>query len=99
MKQSDTELTQQPHRATHRDDDDLEPDAHQNPLRDDLSGTTAEHVALDPRRLGEFRLLRRLGRGGMAEVYLAEQTTLKRQVAVKVLRPELISGSDDTVLL
>jgi serine/threonine protein kinase len=38
--------------------------------------------------LGEFRLLRKLGTGGMAEVYLAEQTTLRRQVAVKVLRPE-----------
>jgi len=41
--------------------------------------------------LGEFRLLRRLGRGGMAEVYLAEQTSLQRPVAVKVLRSELLA--------
>lgn len=41
--------------------------------------------------LGEFRLLRKLGKGGMAEVYLAEQTTLRRQVAVKILRPEFIT--------
>jgi serine/threonine protein kinase len=39
--------------------------------------------------LGEFRLLRRLGRGGMADVYLAEQTLLRRHVAIKVMRPEL----------
>lgn len=32
-----------------------------------------------------YRLLSRLGQGGMADVYLAEQTSLYRQVAVKVL--------------
>jgi len=39
--------------------------------------------------VGEFRLLRRLGKGGMAEVWLAEQTSLKRNVALKFLRAEL----------
>ncbi len=41
------------------------------------------------RMLGDYLLLRRLGTGGMAEVYLAEQQSLQRQVAVKILRPEL----------
>ena len=41
-----------------------------------------------PERLGEFRLLERLGQGGMGVVFLAEQTTLGRQVALKVVRPE-----------
>ena len=36
-----------------------------------------------------YRILRRLGEGGMATVYLAEDLKHRRQVAVKVLRPEL----------
>ncbi|MAG93838.1 MAG: hypothetical protein CMJ48_08835 [Planctomycetaceae bacterium] len=50
----------------------------------------------EDRTLGDFRILRRLGRGGMAEVYLAEQTSLKRNVALKVLRDEWVG--DETHL-
>lgn len=46
-------------------------------------------VDLQNQMLGEFLLLRRLGGGGMAEVWLAEQTSLKRQVAVKVMKPAI----------
>ncbi len=42
---------------------------------------------LQDKMLGEFRLLWRVGGGGMAEVWLAEQTSLRRQVAVKVMKP------------
>lgn len=48
---------------------------------------------LTGRTLGEFQIIRRLGKGGMAEVYLAEQTSLKRQVAIKVLRPEFLADA------
>jgi serine/threonine-protein kinase len=51
-------------------------------------GSAAGAADLSGRNLGGYRLLRRLGSGGMADVYLAEQQSLSRQVAVKVLRPE-----------
>jgi serine/threonine-protein kinase len=44
---------------------------------------------LSGKQLGDYRLLRRLGRGGMADVYLAEQASLRRRVAFKVLRRSL----------
>ncbi len=41
----------------------------------------------EPRQLGDFRLLRELGRGGMGTVFLAEQDRpIRRQVALKLLR-------------
>ena len=49
-------------------------------------------------RIGEFLLLRRLGSGGMADVYLAEQTSLHRNVAVKVLKNDVISGDSGLLL-
>ena len=36
-----------------------------------------------------YQIEKRLGEGGMATVYLAEDLKHKRKVAVKVLRPEL----------
>ncbi len=48
----------------------------------------------DEQAIGEFKLIRRLGRGGMAEVWLAEQTSLKRPVALKLLRGELIEDQN-----
>ncbi len=43
-------------------------------------------------RLGEFRLIKRLGEGGMGVVYIAIQEPLNREVALKVIRPEWIGS-------
>ena len=44
---------------------------------------------LTGKQLGDYRILRRIGSGGMAEVYLADQRSLGRQVALKVLHQRL----------
>jgi tRNA A-37 threonylcarbamoyl transferase component Bud32 len=41
------------------------------------------------KRLKDYHVVRRLGRGAMAEVYLAQQISLGRQIALKVLNAEL----------
>jgi serine/threonine protein kinase len=41
----------------------------------------------------QFRVLRKLGAGGMGAVFLAEQIDMERKVVVKVLHPELTHGN------
>jgi eukaryotic-like serine/threonine-protein kinase len=44
--------------------------------------------------LDDFKLIRRLGVGGMGQVYEAEQISLQRSVAVKMLRADLAANQD-----
>ena len=37
---------------------------------------------------GRYRVIRRLAKGGMSRVYLAEQTNIQRQVALKIIRAQ-----------
>ena len=45
-------------------------------------------------RLGDFQVMRKLGRGGMADVYAARQLSLARDVALKVLRTDYAKDKD-----
>src|SRR6059036_3130769 len=61
-----------------------------------LPGVTASFDRVAAALADRYRLIRELGSGGMATVYLAEDMRHRRQVAVKVLRPELAAtlGAD-----
>jgi serine/threonine-protein kinase len=50
-----------------------------------------ERRVQDAERLGQYRLTRHLGSGGMGEVYLAEHVLLKQPFAVKLLSPDRVT--------
>ena len=56
--------------------------------------TPIQPIAPDLRRLGDFDLVREIGRGGMGLVFEAVQRSLNRQVALKLLPPGLGMTAD-----
>jgi serine/threonine protein kinase/transposase-like protein len=80
------------------DDDSFKTNLTQKPERTAASKSQTKPVAKLPKRkrgdpasgkLGGYRLIELLGEGGMGSVYLANQTTLDRNVALKVVRERL----------
>src|SRR5262245_2260524 len=45
-------------------------------------------------RLGQYEIVALLGKGGMATVYRAHQSSMGRDVAIKVIKPDLAESGD-----
>ena len=65
-----------------------DPDPRDLPTEMDPGGFAARD-SNPQKRLGDFELLREIGRGGMSVVYETRQISLDRRVALKVLPPGL----------
>ena len=68
-------------------------DEDQPPTEDlDSTETVRPHSPIHPERIGPYRLLQKLGEGGMGVVFEAEQEKpVRRKVALKIIKPGMDS--------
>ncbi|MDG2389428.1 MAG: serine/threonine-protein kinase [Planctomycetaceae bacterium] len=94
MSKSDQEHT----KATHVPGmSNAEPDETSAAQRGGQATPASSGASEKPRtvkQLGDFKIIRKLGQGGMGEVYLAHQISLDRQVALKTLSKALAKKDD-----
>ncbi len=57
---------------------------------------TLRREALRAKRLGQYRLIKRFGGGGMGDIFLAEHEMLKRPCVIKLIRPDKV-GDEKTL--
>jgi len=55
---------------------------------------SAEQGSIEGKQIGHYHVLNRIGRGGMGDVFLSQDTRLGRKVALKLLRSDLTANDD-----
>lgn len=87
-----------PENGTHHDDEPaLDPSSREmtRSLSPDDSTSSSEPMAplKRPESVGPYTIIGVLGRGGMGVVYRASQESPRREVALKLIRPGMVTGS------